>query len=174
MKEGKVARIAVPQVITVLCLMAMGVNALIQLGLQRDMAAKSQQLHATVAKAAALTGQTNNGLTGLKPLSQATQQMNDSLTQIQSLSAQMNQGLAALNTTVASIGSTVKNIDGSVGESTQELTTLHKVSSDLSGIMGNLKQTNGDVIGNLNGMIADEQAINQDLEQMDAKTKMVP
>lgn len=166
--------LSVPKIITVLCLVAMGVNGLTQLGLQRDMAVKTKKLQGQVAQAESLTVQMNAGLTGLKPLAATTEQMKGSLTQIQTLSSEMNQGLSALDNTVAHINTTVRGINGSVAESTKELATLRQISSQLGNVLGGLKSTNSDVVGHLNGMIADQQAINADLEQMNQKMAAIP
>lgn len=172
--EKVVRALSVPKVITVLCLVAMGVNGLLQLSLQRDMAAKTTMLKARVADAGQLTGQMNSGLAGLKPLATTSGQMKGTLSQVEALTAAMNQSLSALDRTVANINSTAKTIHGSVAESTTELATLHQSSQQLSQILSGLQSTNTDVVRQLNAMIADQQAINQNLAQMNAKTAILP
>lgn len=172
--EKVVHALSVPKVITVLCLVAMGVNGLLQLSLQRDMATKTTVLKQRVAEAGQLTGQMNSGLTGLAPLAKTSGEMKLTLGQVEALTAVMNHSLGVLDQTVANINSTAKTIHGSVAASTNELATLHQSSQKLSATLANLKSTNTDVVNQLNAMIGDQQSINQNLAQMNAKTAALP
>lgn len=169
-----VKALSVPKIITVLCLLGLGVNGLVQVALQRDMAAKTTQLHASLAQTEKLSGQMKTGLAGLVPLQQSTEQMNSTLTALESATADMSQGLAQLSSTVSGIGDTIVNLGSSTSLSKTQVVGATQSARTLLSILKSLMSVNTNLISNLNQMANDQSAMNADLQSMNQKTQLIP
>lgn len=166
--------LSLPKMITVLCLLGLGVNGLVQVGLQRDMSQKAAQLRTQIAESQQLSGQMKDGLNGLPELRDTTAHMAQTLTTLQTTTAQMNQGLGQLESTVSGIDGTVQALGQSTKSTDVQVQAAEQTAADLQALLQQIGAVNGDVINNLNQMISNQQAINADLEDMNNKTKILP
>ncbi|MGB8954426.1 MAG: hypothetical protein WCC10_03580 [Tumebacillaceae bacterium] len=166
--------LSVPKIITVLCLLALGVNGLVQAGLQRDMTRKAQQLSQQVATSQELSTQMKQGLNGLGDLQAASARMEETLRQLQAETSGMNGELATLDKTVSGIHSTVTALGSSTQATGETIAAVQKAAEELLGVLKQVGEVNGGMIANLNQMIGDQQAIIQQLAEMNRKTALLP
>lgn len=166
--------LSVPKVIIVLCLLGLGANGLVQVGLQRDMAAKTSRLRTSIAATEQLSGKMKSGLAGLIPLQQSTEKMSATLSQLESATADMNQGLAQLAQTVSGIKGTVNSLGGSTGGSKTQVESATQSATVLLSILKSLMNVNSNMITNLNQMASDQNQVNANLESMNQKTQLIP
>lgn len=164
-----IAKICIPAL-----LLALGINGLIDVRLQRDMAAKSIQLTNQVHQAKTLSGELHTSVSGLGDLESTTKDMQSSLIGVQSAAYQMASGLSTLAGTVAGINQAVNTIHGSVGDSETHIAAIQREEQSILATMQQLNTVNGSVVQNLGGMISYEGQINQDLQQMNQKTAIIP
>jgi ABC-type transporter Mla subunit MlaD len=162
------------KLLAVTALVALGVNGLVQVGLQRDMQAKTGELAQRTAQAVELSKQMNGGLVDLGQLKKTSEHMRQTLQQLQSATATMNQGLATLNTTVQGINGAVAQIGETTAASGSQVTAATNQAESLQSVLQQLMLINSDVISNLGQMIRDQQAINADLAEMNQKTRFIP
>lgn len=155
-------------------LLALGMNGMIDVGLQRDMAAKTVQLDTQVAAAKTLSGQLSQGLTGLSQLQQTTVQMQSDLLDVAQATSNMATGLQTLANTVAGIRSAVLQIGASTKVSSAELTTTWQAAESALANLRSIHSVNSQVVSTLSSMLSSEDAINQSLHQMNQKTALVP
>lgn len=165
---------SVPKMITVLCLLGLGSNGLVQVGLQKDIAAKAQKLSTQITETQQLSGGMKNGLTGLNDLQQSTVHMESTLQELQTTTQDMDQGLSTLGRIVAGIDQSVTTIGQSTRQSVNQIDLTKDAASQLLGFLEKISQVNAQVISNLNQMIQDQKAVNQNLESMNHKTGMLP
>lgn len=167
-------RLTVPKVLTVLCLLGLGINGLIQVGLQRDMGKKAAQLNTQVAAAQSLSGKMKDSLTGLTELRDSTTHMSGTLHALAAATADMNGGLALLSTTVSGIAVSVQALSQSTQASQHEIQSAQQASSSLLALLQQMTDINNHLISGLNQMMTDQSGINADLESMNRKTQMLP
>lgn len=165
--------LSVPRVLTVLCLLGLGANGLLQVTLQRDMAHKAIQLHTQVAGAQTLSGQMKDSLNGLTALKASTQHMQGTLQSLASATGDMDQGLALLYTTVNGISSSIHTLGVSTETSRTQIEAAKQTSAQLLGLLQQMVDVNTDVTTHLNQMMADQNGINQNLESMNQKTQIL-
>lgn len=166
--------LSVPKIITVLCLLGLGVNGLVQVGLQRDMTQKAEQLRGQIAQTQQLSLQMKDGLSGLADLRDTSTHMAKTLTALQTSTSAMSQGLGTLEGTVSGIHGTVQALGTSVSKTDKQVQATAGTASQLLDILNGIQGVNDDVISHLNGMIADQQRINANLQEMNRKTQLLP
>lgn len=166
--------LSVPKVITVLCLLGLGANGLVQVGLQKDIAAKSEKLKAQIAETQQLSGNMKNGLNGLTELKESTVHMAGTLRELKTTTSDMDQGLATLDQIVSGINQSVQSIGHSTQQSVNQIQVTQEAARQLLVFLQNISQVNSEVIANLNQMIQDQTTINQNLEEMNRKTDLLP
>lgn len=155
-------------------LLALGVNGVIDVRLQQDMAKKTVALQSNVSQAKSLSGQLGQGLQGLPELEQTTKNMQSTLGQIQQSSLAMATGLATLTQTVGGINQSVVTTRSGVSKSNTAIDSISQSELHILQTLQTLNQVNADVVGQLGTMLADEDSIRQDLVQMNQKTALVP
>ncbi|HEU4963856.1 MAG TPA: hypothetical protein VFV52_08390 [Bacilli bacterium] len=170
----KVPQLTVPKIITLLCLLALGLNGLVQVGIQHDMTEKAQELQMNVAKTQELSTQMKGGLHGLSDLQQSTAHMAGTLRQIHRETAGMSEELGELERTVSGIDSAVQQVGTSTKNTGATLTEAQRASADLLAVLRDIRNINGDVIANLQAMISAQKAINANLSEMNDKTAVLP
>jgi chromosome segregation ATPase len=166
--------LSVPSVLTVLCLLGLGVNGLIQVGLQKDMTKKATQLNKQVATAQNLSGQMKDSLTGLKDLKTSTQHMQGTLLTLASTTGDMDEGLALLYTTVNGISGSIHTLGQSTQTSKSEIESARQTSAQLLSLLQGMVSVNSTIINHLNQMMTDQNGINQDLQSLNQKTQILP
>lgn len=164
-----VAKIFVP-----VGLLALGINGLTDVGLQRDMAKKSILLHQEVTQAQSLSAQLPQGVAGLSQLQSITGNMQNSINQVQSTTSLMAEGLVSLAKEVTGINQAIATISGSVNISKNDVAEINQTEAQVLQTLQQLKSTNGDVVNHLGSMVSDEQSINQNLANINSKTRMIP
>lgn len=165
--------LSVPKVLTVLCLLGLGVNGLLQVALQRDMAQKAVQLNTQVASAQTLSGNMKDSLNGLNDLKSSTVHMQSTLQSLAGATSDMDQGLALLFTTVNGISGSIHTLGASTETSQKEIQSAKQTSSELLDLLQQMVHVNTDVMSNLNQMMVDQNGINQDLSAMNQKTQIL-
>lgn len=170
----KLVKLTVPQVLTALCLLALGVNGLVQAGIQKGMAEKAERLQAQVVKTQELSVEMKEGLVRLPELQEASGRMEATLRQIAAETAGMDGQLAELDRTVAGIDGAVGEIGASTGATTGSLDSARQSSAELLAVLRVIEQVNAGLSADLNGMLTDQQAINRELAEMNRKTAAVP
>lgn len=165
--------LSVPKVLTVLCLLGLGANGLLQVGLQRDMAQKAIQLNTQVASAETLSGQMKDSLTGLSALKNSTGHMQLTLQSLAGATSDMDQGLALLFTTVNGISTSIHTLGISTEASQKQIVSAKQTSTELLDVLQQMVNVNTDVMAHLNQMMADQNGINQDLAAMNQKTQIL-
>ncbi|WP_018131056.1 hypothetical protein [Effusibacillus pohliae] len=166
--------LSIPKLITVLCLLGLGVNGLVQMGVQRDIAVKSEKLRAQVVEAQQLSDSMKSGLNGLTELKDTTLHMAGTVKQLQSATHDMHLGLVTLDQTVAGINQSVQTIGQSTQQSVSQIQTTEATARALLDFLQKISLANGQVIANLNQMMQDQQRINQNLDEMNRKTAILP
>jgi DNA repair ATPase RecN len=166
--------LSVPKVITVFCLLALGANGMVQVGIQHDMSVKASKLQASLQQSEQLSLQMKNGVSGLNNLRDTTTHMSATLQQLQSSTADMNQGLATLEQIVSGINSAVQNLNQSSKDSDGKISSTIQTSQQLSSLLQQLNQVNTDVVTNLSAIVHDQNGINANLEDMNRKTQLLP
>ncbi|KPV41978.1 hypothetical protein [Alicyclobacillus ferrooxydans] len=170
----KVTWIGIVRTIIPVGLLLLGINGLVEVRLQKDMAAKTITLTKQVSQAKSLSGQLGEGLGGLTELQKTTESMQATLVQVQTASANMASGLASLSQTVTGINQSVSTIKTGVGQSQSDIQSISASELHILSTLGQLNQINGSVVNNLGVMLADEDSIRQDLVQMNQKTALIP
>lgn len=166
--------LTIPRIIAAGLAVALGVNGIVQLGLQRDMKTKAGQLKQQVTTAQRLSGQLNSGLSNLVSIQQSTLGMKQTLGQLESVTGDMDHGLQQLSSTVAGIDTSVKDISSSTGNANQSAQDIAANLKPLVGLLISMQATNQGMEANLAAMANDEKAIDSDLAQMDKKTSLLP
>jgi hypothetical protein len=167
-------KLSVPQILAVLCLLALGLNGLVQVSLQRDMAEKATLLQQRVAETEAMSVQMKDGLGGLTELQQVSAHMAGTLQGIQAETGGMNQDLAELEQTVGGIGTAIEQISASTKSSGATITATKDAASGMLGVLRQVSTVNSGLIDHLNGMKQDQQRINNALAEMNRKTAILP
>ncbi|BCJ86351.1 hypothetical protein [Effusibacillus dendaii] len=103
----KLLSLSIPQKITLLCLLGLRANGLIQMGLQNRIVVNAGQLKTQVTEAQQLFSGMKDGLGGLTELKAVTVHMSGNVQELQSATADMDQGLQTLNQTVSGINQSV-------------------------------------------------------------------
>ncbi|MCL6516257.1 hypothetical protein [Alicyclobacillus sp.] len=163
-----------PKVLVVVCLAGLGINGLLQVGLQHDMAARSAELQQQVARAQGQSGQMKSSVAGLPHLSATTAEMQNVLGQIEATTAHMDQGLMVLADTVAGIEKDAAALTGSTQASDAQIRQAAATAQALLAQVQDLQRMNADVVAQLRSMASDQVQINRDLEDMNAKTAFLP
>lgn len=166
--------ISVPKIITVLCLLALGINGMVQVGIQHDMSIKASKLRTNLQQSEQLSLQMKGGLSGLDNLRDTTKHMSTSIQQLQTSTGDMNQGLATLEQIVGGIDGAVKNLNSSTKDSNSKINTANLTSQQLAVLLQQLNQVNADVVTNLSSIVQDQNAINANLSDMNRKTQFLP
>jgi len=156
------------------CFVALGINGFIDVGLQRDMAAKTAKLDVQVALAKQRASQLHNGLLGLAQLKQTTFNMQNNLVLVEQSTAAMADGLQMLSTTVAGINGSVTQIGRSTVTSSSQLLQTEKAAQNALSNLQTLNAVNHEVVDNVASMLTSEESINRNLQQMNQKTALVP
>jgi methyl-accepting chemotaxis protein len=167
-------KLTIPNVFTVLCLLALGVNGLLQVGLQRDMAQKAEKLQANLQRTQQLSGEMKDGLHGLSELRDASAHMAGTLSELEQTTAAMSGGLEQLDSIVHGIDGTIGQLGTSTQASGEAVNSTDQHARDLLAILQKIHDVNGDVIQHLDRMIADQRGVNADLADLNAKTQVLP
>ncbi|GMA62542.1 hypothetical protein NZD89_22455 [Alicyclobacillus fastidiosus] len=162
-------KVAIPVLV-----IALGVNGLVDVRLQRDMAAKTTKLTQQVREAKALSAQLHGGLRGLPTLKSETVEMQSSLVSVQGAAANMAAGLSTLATTVAGIHQTVTAIHTGVQASNQQINAIQTSETHILATLQQLSAVNNQIVEQLGSMVSDEQQIDANLTQMNEKTAVLP
>lgn len=162
-------KVAIPVLV-----IALGVNGLIDVRLQRDMAAKTTTLTQQVQEAKALSAQLHGGLQGLTTVQSETVQMQSSLVTVEGAAANMASGLSTLATTVAGIHQTVTDIHAGVQASKQQIDAIQTSETHILSTLQQLSAVNNQIVEHLGSMVSDEQQIDANLAQMNQKTALLP
>lgn len=165
---------SIPKLITVLSMIGLGVNGLVQVGLQKQMAAKAETLQLQIAQTEQLSGKMKDGLHGIEDLKKASAHMSGTLQSIEEATGDMNNGLATLDQTVSGINGSVKTIGSSTHDSAAVIQTAEQNSDALLAILQQIGQVNSQMIEQMNVMIQAQTAINNNLHQMNQKTAILP
>ncbi|GMA50046.1 hypothetical protein GCM10025857_14030 [Alicyclobacillus contaminans] len=155
-------------------LVGLGANGMVQVGLQKDMRDKTDQLAAQVKQAQGLSGRMTSSLAGLPTVQQNSEDMAQTLNALAIQTAEMNQGLAQLQQTVQGIADAVQALAGSTTASGHSLGLALNAANGLSASLETAANSNRTVLQYLQQMEADQTAINQDLQSINAKTAWLP
>ncbi|ARU63300.1 hypothetical protein CBW65_21670 [Tumebacillus avium] len=166
--------LSVPKAITVLCLLGLGVNGLLQVGIQRDIEQKALQLKGQVAQTHELSGEMKAGLQGLSELQTASARMEAKLGRVQAETAGMNEELAELDGSVRGIGEAVQKLGSSTGATAETLKTAHEAASELLAVLRGIEGTNSGMVTDLAVMLRAQEEINRNLREMNDKTLILP
>lgn len=166
--------LSIPKTLSVVLICLLGVNGLIQVHLQRDMATKSVQLNDQVHESKDLTKNMKAGLGGLNQLDKATTTLSSTLSQIEGTTSQMDSGITLLNTTVAGILHSIQAIGSTTNASSESLSQINESTGRLLAVLEAIHRINSQSISRLSSMVNDESAINTDIAQMNQKTAVLP
>ncbi len=166
--------LSVPKMIGVLCLLGLGVNGLVQVGIQKDMAQKTAKLKAQVEQSQALSSDMKGSLNGLSDLQQSTSHMENTLSKLDSATSDMNTGLATLSTTVSGLDSAINQIAGMTSGSKAQIEKAIETAQTMVNALSDITNLNGHVIQNLSQMSSDESSINNNLKDMNRKLQIIP
>lgn len=166
--------LSIPKTLSVVLICLLGVNGLIQVHLQRDMATKSVQLNDQVHESKDLTKNMKAGLGGLNQLDKATTTLSSTLSQIEGTTSQMDSGITLLNTTVAGILHSIQAIGSTTNASSESLSQINESTGRLLAVLEAIHRINSQSISSLSSMVNDESAINTDIAQMNQKTAVLP
>lgn len=166
--------LSIPRTLSVVLICLLGVNGLIQVHLQRDMATKSVQLNDQVHESKDLTKNMKAGLGGLNQLDKATTTLSSTLSQIEGTTSQMDSGITLLNTTVAGILHSIQAIGSTTNASSESLSQINESTGRLLAVLEAIHRINSQSISRLSSMVNDESAINTDIAQMNQKTAALP
>ncbi|MBL0385283.1 hypothetical protein JJB07_01375 [Tumebacillus sp. ITR2] len=169
-----VKTLTIPKIFTVLCLLALGINGLLQVSLQHDMATKADKLKSQLQHTQQLSGEMKNGLHGLDDLRTASVHMAGTLDQLEQSTSQMSDGLGQLDGIVKGIDGTITQLGVSTQATGTAIDSTCQHANDLLTTLQKIREVNSDVIANLDGMIQNQQRINSDLAEMNAKTAVLP
>jgi hypothetical protein len=163
-----------PRILIVAALCGLGVNGLVQVGLQRDMGSKTTLLSSQVQAAQAQSAQMKQSLSGLQQLQKSTKHMASTLSTLSSATSDMDNGLSILENAVVGISDSIAQLGGSTTMSGQQIQSAIQSASKLVGTLNQIQQLNGDVVSHLSQMVNDQAAINNNLSELNQKTAVIP
>ncbi|GAX90291.1 hypothetical protein [Effusibacillus lacus] len=166
--------LSVPKVITVLCVLGLGFNGMVQIGLQKGIQAKAQQLDAHVRESKELSGDMKDGLVELEILKETTLHMEGTLGQLKTYTGEMSEGLGRLDQTVKGIDQAVSTIGNTTQASGDKIGATEDTARQLLVILLQINDINGTIISDLQRMIESQRTINRNLEDMNRKTRFLP